>query len=177
MKSEQLSGDLAWQQACDLAARRHQHQRRDNALTPYVSHPMRVALTLSAIFGVHDERILAAALMHDLIEDTTVDYDELAERFDPEIAGWVSAMSKDMRMEHDAREAAYDEQLAAAAWPARLIKLGDVFDNLSDATGDKIESCIEKAHRAIALAGDELELQTAVTHLKERIASVESRAS
>lgn len=177
MTLDQLSGDLAWQRASDLAARRHQHQLRDNDLTPYIAHPMRVAITLSAVFGVQDERILAAAILHDLIEDTPVDHDEIVQHFDAEIAEWVSAMSKDMRLKHDVREAAYDEQLAAAAWPARLIKLGDVFDNLSDATGDKIASGIKKAHRAIGLAGEEPELQVAVQHLKERVASIESRAS
>jgi (p)ppGpp synthase/HD superfamily hydrolase len=169
-----LSGAHVWQRAFDFAARRHQGQYRDNGVTPYATHPMRVAMILATVYEVTDERILAAAVMHDLIEDTSVDRDEIAELFDDDIAAWVAAMSKDMRMEHDAREAAYDAQLADAAWPARLIKLGDVYDNVTDAPEGKRASSIAKAHRAIALAGAEPELDLAVERLKERIAAVES---
>ena len=115
-----LTGINPWQRAIDLASRRHQGQFRDNGMTPYASHPVRVAMTLAVIFGVDDERILAAGVMHDLIEDTTVDHDEIAELFDEEIATWVSLVSKDMRMPHDEREAAYDQALAGAPWQARL---------------------------------------------------------
>ncbi len=169
-----LGGALLWQRAFDFAARRHQGQYRDNGVTPYATHPMRVAMVLATVFEVNDERILAAAAMHDLIEDTPVDRDEIAELFDADIASWVAAMSKDMRMEHDAREAAYDAQLADAPWPARLIKLGDVFDNMTDAPPAKKASAIAKAHRAIALAGAEPELDLAVERVREQIASVES---
>ena len=81
-----LTGINPWQRAIDLASRRHQGQFRDNGMTPYASHPVRVAMTLATIFGVDDERILAAGVMHYLIEDTTVDHDEIAELFDEEIA-------------------------------------------------------------------------------------------
>ena len=169
-----LSGALIWQRAFDFAARRHEGQRRDNGVTPYATHPMRVAMILSTVFRVHDERILAAAVMHDLIEDTPVDRDEIASLFDDEIASWVAAMSKDMRMEHDEREAAYDAQLADAPWPARLIKLGDVYDNMTDAPPAKRTSAIAKAYRAIEIAGAEPELDLAVERLKEQVAAVES---
>ena len=151
--SSQLSGQLLWQRAMDLASRRHQGQFRRNGITPYASHPLRVAMVISAVFGIQDERILAAAAMHDLIEDTPVDYDEITEHFDAEIAGWVATMSKDMRLPEDRRKEEYDRALAAGPWQARLIKLADVYDNLSDCREERaISKAADKARRAVALA-------------------------
>ena len=50
------------------------------------------------------------------------DYDELLEQFGPEVAGAVAALTKDARLPQAEREAAYDRQLAAAAWPAAPLR-------------------------------------------------------
>ncbi len=169
-----LTGINHWQRAIDLVSRRHQGQFRDNGVTPYASHPVRVAMTLAVVFGVDDERILAAGVMHDLIEDTTVDHDEIAELFDDEIALWVSCVSKDMRMPHDQREEAYDMALAEAPWQARLIKLADVYDNLVDSMGsEKLQSAARKAERILKLVGEDEELQGAASILGELQQSIQ----
>lgn len=160
--SPRLEGHLTWQRAMEFAARAHEGQYRRNGVTPYASHPLRVAMVVSAVFGIQDERILAAAAMHDLIEDTQVDYDEIAELFDAEIADWVAAVSKDMRLPEDRREAEYDRALAAAAWQAKLIKLADVYDNLSDCReAHHVAKAAEKAQRALVLAAGVAELEHA----------------
>ena len=169
-----LTGINHWQRAIDLATRRHKGQLRDNGATPYVSHPMRVAMTLVVIFGIEDERILAAGAMHDLIEDTTVDHDEIAELFDDEIASWVSAVSKDMRLPHDAREEAYDQALRAAPWQAKLIKLADVYDNLVDSIGsEKLQSASRKADRMLMIASVDEELRGPASTLDELRLSIQ----
>ena len=71
----------AWQKAASFAARAHDGQKRKDGRTPYVAHPYRVAMVIRHVFGCEDETILAAALLHDVIEDTTVDYDDVAEAF------------------------------------------------------------------------------------------------
>ena len=71
--------------------------------TPYASHPTRVCLIVRHLFGVSDERVLAAALLHDTVEDTTTDADDLTERYGPEVARWVAALTKDKRLPDDAR--------------------------------------------------------------------------
>lgn len=165
---EQTNIPFAWQRAISLVASSHQGQFRDNGVTPYASHPMRVAMLVATVFGIDDERILAAAVMHDLIEDTTVDYDEIAEQFDTEIADWVAAVSKDMRLPNQRREAEYDKALGQAPWQARLIKLGDVYDNLSDSIGTpKQAGAVKKAYRALALVGDAPQLQEPAKRLTE----------
>jgi (p)ppGpp synthase/HD superfamily hydrolase len=119
-------------EAVAFAARAHRnHLRKDNQ-TPYVSHPMRVCLVVRHLFGFDDPRMLAAALLHDTIEDTTTDYDDIVEKFGPEVARWVAAVSKDSRLPFEEREEVYRKALAAADWQAKVVKLGDLYDNMGD---------------------------------------------
>jgi outer membrane lipoprotein-sorting protein len=128
-----------WHEAASMAARVHHNQKRkDKKKTPYFSHPARVALTVAVKFGCTDEKILTAAFLHDVLEDTLVDYDDLLERFGEDIAEMISKLSKDSRLVESERERRYDQQLDEADWPAKLIKLADVYDNLADATDDEI---------------------------------------
>ena len=100
-----------------MAARVHHNQKRkDQKKTPYFSHPARVALTVAVKFGCTDEKILTAALLHDVLEDTRVDYDDLLERFDQEIADTVAALSKDTRLVEPKREDEYYKKMAGASW-------------------------------------------------------------
>lgn len=119
-------------EAAAFAARAHQHQKRKDGQTPYVSHVFRVCLVVRHVFGFDDPRMLAAALLHDTIEDTATDCDDIITRFGPEVAKWVAALTKDMRLPHDDREDAYAKGLAAADWQVKVLKLADIYDNLGD---------------------------------------------
>lgn len=119
-------------EAVSFAARAHRHQLRKDKETPYAAHPFRVCLIARHVFGIDDPKVLAAAVLHDTIEDTTTDYDDLVERFGPDVARWTAALTKDMRLPDAEREAAYHAQLAAADWPVQIGKLADVYDNLTD---------------------------------------------
>jgi (p)ppGpp synthase/HD superfamily hydrolase len=118
--------------AVAFAARAHRHQLRKDRDTPYVSHVFRVCLVVRHVFGFDDPRMLAAAVLHDTIEDTATDCDDLIEHFGPDVARWVAALTKDMRLPHDEREEAYLRALAAADWQVKVCKLADVYDNLGD---------------------------------------------
>jgi (p)ppGpp synthase/HD superfamily hydrolase len=83
-------------------------------------------------FGFDDPRMLITALLHDTIEDTTTDFDDLAERFGNEIAQWVAYLSKDKRLQEDEREQAYIAGLKKAPWQVQICKLADLYDNLTD---------------------------------------------
>jgi len=146
-----------WQRAASFAARAHRGMYRRDGQTPYVAHPFRVALTISQVFGFHDEPTLAAALLHDVMEDTDVDYDELAASFGTEVANLAAALSKDRRLPEADREAAYDEQLRHADWRARLVKLADQYDNLLDAREDGSvgSAATDRCRRALELACDD----------------------
>jgi guanosine-3',5'-bis(diphosphate) 3'-pyrophosphohydrolase len=161
---------VLWRKAAGFAARKHDGQLRKDNETPYIAHPFRVAMTVRDIFGVDDSTALAAALLHDVIEDTTADYDDLEKEFTREIAEVVAALTKDMRMPEDAREVAYDKQLTNAPWQARLVKLADVYDNLIDCLDPRMTAkAIKKAERAITCAGKEPLLDHAVKEVKTLI--------
>jgi (p)ppGpp synthase/HD superfamily hydrolase len=154
--------------AANLASRLHQHQLRKDGRTPYVSHLMRVPLILATVFHCQDPVVLAAGMLHDVIEDTTGDYDEIAETAGSEVARLVAALTKDMRMPEKERELAYDQQLRDAPWQVRLIKLADVYDNLCDSVLSKSGvKVVDKARRALELAGDDPHLQDAVAALRK----------
>jgi guanosine-3',5'-bis(diphosphate) 3'-pyrophosphohydrolase len=144
-----------WQSAAAFAARAHQHQLRKDGKTPYVAHVYRVATTLMLVFGCNDEEAIAAAILHDTIEDTATDYDDIQEHFGDQIARIVAALTKNMLLPEDAREKDYDHRLAQADWRARLIKLADTYDNFIDKaelSPQTRRALIAKCRRAIELA-------------------------
>jgi guanosine-3',5'-bis(diphosphate) 3'-pyrophosphohydrolase len=118
--------------AVAFTARAHHGHFRKDRQTPYASHVFRVCLIVRDLFGFDDPRMLMAALLHDTIEDTTTDYDDLAERYTPEIARWVALLTKDKRLEEPEREQAYLRELRSAPWQVKACKLADVYDNLLD---------------------------------------------
>jgi GTP pyrophosphokinase len=80
-------------EAASFAARVHDGQYRKDGVTPYASHPFRVCLVVRDLFGFDDPRMLITALLHDAIEDTTTDFDDVEKLHGHEIATWVSCLS------------------------------------------------------------------------------------
>lgn len=119
-------------EAIAFASRAHRGQLRKDGETPYASHPMRVCLVVRHVFGIDDEVTLATAMLHDTIEDTTTDYDDLVEHFGPDVADRVAMLSKDTRMPEADREDAYLRGLLGGDWRVAVCKLADGYDNLSD---------------------------------------------
>lgn len=118
--------------AVSFAAAAHRGQTRKDGVTPYFAHPVRVTHVIATVFGVSDPHVLAAAVLHDTIEDTTVDRDDLISEFGARVAGYVAALSKDKRLPEPEREKAYMQALVEAPVEVRLCKLADVYDNLLD---------------------------------------------
>lgn len=109
-----------FEDALALAAQAHKGQY-DLAGAPYICHPMRVALAQT------DERARIVAILHDVVEDTALGYDDLAQAgFDAEIIAAVEALTK--RPGEKRIEAA----VRAKAHPLALqVKLADVADNMN----------------------------------------------
>jgi (p)ppGpp synthase/HD superfamily hydrolase len=84
-----ISQALAW------AVARHAGQFRDGeAALPYACHPIEVAAQLRQIGGVTDEAEIAAAFLHDLIEETDTTLEEIKAEFGPEVAGLVDELTR-----------------------------------------------------------------------------------
>jgi guanosine-3',5'-bis(diphosphate) 3'-pyrophosphohydrolase len=140
-------------EAASFAARAHEGQYRKDGATPYAAHPFRVCLVVRDIFGFDDPRMLIAALLHDTIEDTTTDFDDIEERYGPEIGGWVACLTKDKRLPDDERERAYIDGLKKAPWQVQVCKLADIFDNLMDAAhvpADRRAQTLKRAEQYFA---------------------------
>jgi guanosine-3',5'-bis(diphosphate) 3'-pyrophosphohydrolase len=118
-------------EAIAFAARAHQGQKRKDGNTPYVSHVFRVSMVVRHLFGIDDPKVLTAAVLHDTVEDTTTDFDDLLD-FGEDVAAWVALLTKDKRLPEEEREEAYTAGLVAAPWQVRICKLADIYDNLSD---------------------------------------------
>lgn len=156
MSSERKRGH-AFQAAASFAARQHRHQLRKDLKTPYAAHVFRVAMTVSHVFGCRDESVITAALLHDTIEDTTTDFEDIESRFGTDVAAMVSALTKNMALPEPEREREYDQRLGAADWRVRLVKLADTYDNFADALetegmDHKLNDHYDKCVRAIELA-------------------------
>lgn len=152
------SSDALWQEAAAFAARAHLGQTRKDGVTPYASHCFRVAMTVRHVFGCDDPACIGAALLHDVIEDTQIDYDDVALRFGDDVARSVALLTKDMRLPEDKREVAYDDALRAGDQRSRLIKLADTYDNLCSADGASeraVAKLVSRCRRAIDLLNDD----------------------
>ena len=111
------------QAASAYAERMHAGQCRSDG-TPFVLHPREVALLLEA-HGAPDH-LIAAALLHDLIEKTGVTAEDLQERFGPQITGLVLAVSDDERIpRYSERKAALRRQVAGAGEEALTLFAAD----------------------------------------------------
>ena len=67
--------------AAHFSAQKHRkHHRKDEDASPYINHPISVALEISQTGGVNNPEILAAALLHDTIEDTATTPEEIEEK-------------------------------------------------------------------------------------------------
>lgn len=101
----------------------------------YFEHCRSVALVLIDIFGVYDAEVIAAALLHDIIEDCGWTRERIAIRYNEAVASLVDGVSmpEGEFLSRDARIEAYHQKfMAASAIDSRviLIKLADRLHNL-----------------------------------------------
>ena len=133
--------------ALEQARRDHDGQiRNGSGGMPYVKHPIAVAAMLEER-GYRDE-VLAAALLHDVVEDSDTDLDELREKFGEEVAGMVGALTDDESIEeYRQRKAEHRERVAAAGEEALAIYGADKLTNtrtLRDAYAEEGEAVREE---------------------------------
>ena len=119
--------------AYDIARDAHREQVRRSG-EPYITHPVGVALVLADL-GLDDVTI-AAALLHDAVEDTTVTKDDIERELGADVATIVDGVTKLDRLQFDSKEAQQSatlrKMLVAMAKDIRvlLIKLADRLHNM-----------------------------------------------
>ena len=124
--------------ALAFAAQKHRDQRRkDRKASPYINHPIMLAETLVLVGGVDDPKVLAAALLHDTIEDTQTTYDELKSEFGARVANAVLEVTDNKRLRKHTRKRLQIEHAPGLSADAKLVKLADKISNLTDLAGDR----------------------------------------
>jgi guanosine-3',5'-bis(diphosphate) 3'-pyrophosphohydrolase len=119
--------------ALAFSAHKHRDQRRKDAeASPYINHPIALAEVLAGEGGVADAEVLAAALLHDTIEDTATTADELRAEFGERIAAMVEEVTDDQSLPKADRKRLQIEHAAALSPGAKLVKLADKICNLRD---------------------------------------------
>jgi (p)ppGpp synthase/HD superfamily hydrolase len=105
-------------------------QTRKYTGEPYVVHPMEVASLVESVGGT--EAMVAAALLHDVLEDTGVTVDVLEELFGSEVADlvlWLTDVSKPDDGNRSTRKALDRQHSAAAPAAAQTVKVADLISN------------------------------------------------
>lgn len=117
--------------ALSFAYKAHINQKRKYTGEPYITHPVAVAGILKDA-GFINEEIIAAALLHDVVEDTPVIIEEIARNFGVQVAKLVDEVTDVSAPEDGNRKARKKldlEHLAKASSLGQNIKLADLIHN------------------------------------------------
>lgn len=115
-----------------FAAKKHRDQKRKDGRTPYINHPIEVLQILANVAEVQDCEILAAALLHDTIEDTQTTADELRENFGERVLSLVLECTDDKTLPKAERKRLQVERAPHKSADAKLIKIADKISNMRD---------------------------------------------
>ncbi|MBQ7531831.1 MAG: bifunctional (p)ppGpp synthetase/guanosine-3',5'-bis(diphosphate) 3'-pyrophosphohydrolase [Paludibacteraceae bacterium] len=153
MANKYLNTELL-DKAIIFAVKAHHNTERRGKGFPYIVHPMEAVEIVATITS--DQELLAAAALHDTIEDTDVTEEDIRREFGDRIAGLVHAESDQINGElfdssngdeaatWHARKQAAINRLAAAPYEAKIVAMGDKLSNMRAIARD------------YALKGDEL---------------------
>jgi (p)ppGpp synthase/HD superfamily hydrolase len=112
------------QRASEFAAEAHKDQFRDGGKVPFIEHPMLTASIISLV--TDDEEIIAAAWLHDTMEDCGVTFNQLEDKFGHRVASLVQEVTH----KRNPDGSAYFPDLKSR--DAILIKFADRLTNLAD---------------------------------------------
>jgi guanosine-3',5'-bis(diphosphate) 3'-pyrophosphohydrolase len=129
-----MSEDIALiLKALEFASHKHRDQRRKDAnASPYINHPIALANVLARDGGVTEDVVLAAAILHDTLEDTQTTPAELRDIFGEKIAGIVGEVTDDQNLPKADRKRLQIEHAAGISREAKLVKLADKICNVRD---------------------------------------------
>jgi (p)ppGpp synthase/HD superfamily hydrolase len=163
-------------EAFEVAAAAHAHQRRKGDGSPYITHPLTVAGIVRAA-GM-DSAAVAAALLHDVVEDTPITLDALRSRFAPRVIELVEAMTEHKdTVGYERRKDEHREQIERAGADAARIYAADKLANLRDMRRIFAEVGESAAGRFRAPLGLRIELWHRDVEMVERLAGANGHVS
>ena len=126
--------------AIGFAAQKHEGQHRKIGSVPYIAHPMGVAAMLMQM-GCREE-VVTAALLHDTVEDTDVNLNEITTRFGQEVGDIVAGCTELPRRWNnwEQRKLNMIERLRDAPFEVKLVVAADKYHNLHHLSKSKEEA-------------------------------------
>ena len=124
------------EEALKFATEAHGDQQRKFTEEPYIEHPKRVAEIVRSVR--HTREMICAAYLHDVVEDTPVEIEEIRSRFGERVAQLVEELTDEYmkvnypHLNRRARKKKEVERQALMSPEAKTIKLADVIDNTPD---------------------------------------------
>jgi hypothetical protein len=112
----------------------HGKQTRKNGEGHYIVHPLEVAIILMREGGVRSPDTLKAAILHDVVEDTTTTLAQIESVFGKRVASIVAEVSDDRSLSASDRKRAQVEHIPHLSTEAKLVKFGDKISNLRSMT-------------------------------------------
>ena len=117
--------------AFNFASSRHSGQRRKGqAQEPYINHLAEVAQLVAEATSGTDPNLVAAALLHDTVEDTQTEPSELATVFNEDVASLVGEVTDDKSLRKEERKAIQIAKAPQKTPRAKILKLADKTSNL-----------------------------------------------
>jgi len=174
-----VSSELATA-ALRFARRVHLGQHRKQTGEQFVQHPIAVADLLME--SGYDGALITAAYLHDVVEKTDVELDEIRERFGPEVAGLVDCLSEDPEIDgYGARKRALRKRILDSGGGSVIIYAADRVANLHDwhrvapkdrpACGERLGTTVEERLQLWTEDVEELHDTDAETPFLEEIQS------
>jgi HD domain len=155
--------------ALDYATRQHAWQRRSSDGAAFIEHPLEVGWLLYRA-GAPDH-VIAAGVLHDVIEKTDVSGAELSARFGLRIADLVRAVSEDGTISgYQRRKAALRQQVAAAGPEALMIFAADKVSKVGE-----LRSALSEAARRHESRADSLVPLRRLAHFRRCLGMLEER--
>jgi guanosine-3',5'-bis(diphosphate) 3'-pyrophosphohydrolase len=120
-----------------FAAEKHQGDvRKNKQRSPYITHPLLVAQAIVQIGEIQETTILAAAILHDTIEDTDTTREEIKERFGEDILSIILEVTDDKTLPKMVRKRLQVAHAVELSHEARIVKLADKLINCRDILDD-----------------------------------------
>lgn len=126
--------------AASYAARAHKNQLRKDGVTPYFYHCSMVAYLVQKYFPDCEQEMVAAAYLHDTIEDCETTVEEIRKEFGDIVAGYVVGLTNVFtkknypNLNRKERKSAECQRLKNLSTPVKCIKLADRLANIIDLT-------------------------------------------
>lgn len=138
---EKFDDHSVFAQAIWFAAEAHCNTFRKGTNTPYIVHPMEAAIIASQL--TDDPEIMAAAMLHDVVEDTQAEIEDVERMFSKRVASIVAEVSEDKMADRPAEDTWKARKLDAlkmyekASDEAKIVILADKLSNIRSIAADK----------------------------------------